>query len=217
MEEYSKDLNCVEFFDAEGEKRLYLQMHQGDEEARRKLIESVLPWALVIVKRITSRRRLGNLELGDLVSVANKTIVTLVDNSFDPAKGRLSTYIVRNVKWEVERYICENRSVIRVPQGAYKDPKKWGPTSERIINEGVYKFPERWDAVAKEIDPETVADINTMLFEITQLPWRLREVLRRRLQGHTLQQIGNDFQISRERVRQIQLRAIKLLKEKLDS
>jgi len=50
-----------------------------------------------------------------------------------------------------------------------------------------------------------------------QLPVREREILRRRSQGETLKDIAASFGVCKERVRQIETRAIELLADVADA
>ena len=82
---------------AEEEKQLVLQMEQGDEAARGKLIEHNLRLVAHIVKKYYS----GPVELDDLISIGTIGLIKAV-STFNSGKGiRLATYAARCIENEI--------------------------------------------------------------------------------------------------------------------
>ena len=79
-------------------------------DARRRLIESCVPWAWRVAAGA------GCPALGDdRFGVAMLALCRAVDR-FEPAKGRLTTYVDRTVVNEVRRAAAAERTLVRVPE-----------------------------------------------------------------------------------------------------
>jgi RNA polymerase sigma factor (sigma-70 family) len=86
----------------------------GDGGARKTLIESNIPLAIRIGSKFL-RSRLGE----DAVSVAMVGLCRGVDY-FDPAKGKLSTYVARTIFNEIFRAIRAECPIVHVPEDLQK-------------------------------------------------------------------------------------------------
>lgn len=112
---YQRELKRCQMFSREEERALWLR-RRTDEEARRKLIESMLQYVVLWVTRWVTRREcaIDRQMFDDLLGEANLTLVDVVDNHFDPAKGRLSTILSCYLRKCAGRYLAR-QYIARVP------------------------------------------------------------------------------------------------------
>jgi RNA polymerase sigma factor (sigma-70 family) len=215
MPSYLRKHNDVEFFNAEEEAQLWRQAQDGDQEARAKLITSMLPYAITRAKKHGYR----GIDLDDLIQVANIAIIKAVDDGFDPEKGRLTTYITRKIFWEIDRYIKDNYSTIRVPNYTNGKPSdKFSGITNQIIERGVQALPRDWDVPIADREPTDKEDLERLRKAINDLPdERIKEVIKSRLRGETLKEIGKRIGVTREWIRQLEIKGIRQLRATLMS
>ena len=88
-------------------KELFKKMHEGDNEAREKLINGNLRLVLSVIQRFCGRGENAD----DLFQVGCVGLLKAVDN-FDPSYGvKFSTYCVPMIQGEIRRYIRDNSSI----------------------------------------------------------------------------------------------------------
>lgn len=241
------------------EQEIYLsrRLRRGDEEARRRMIESNLRLVVKIARVYTGR----GVPLLDLIEEGNLGLMHAV-GKFDPERGcRFSTYATWWIRESVERATINQGRTVRLPvhvarelyacmradqllrQSLERAPTakeiaaETGFTAERI--EWLRSIRERAISVDAPLDEqlgislvESLVDergedpsrralsqqlaqmINAWLAEI---PPKQREVIERRfgLNGFermTLEGVGRDMGLTRERVRQLQVAAMRKLK-----
>jgi RNA polymerase sigma factor (sigma-70 family) len=194
---------------------------EADEEARQALVHSVLPYAVKMAKRY----RYTGIPFEDLVGLACDGVVDAVDK-FDPDKGRLTTYTTWCVNHQIWRYKDQDLTCIHIPahlkryRGREDDPTvpayvkqadsiRRGvasldstDTDGRSLSGSLVDTHQRPDQEAMHL--ETRALLHGM---IDLLPEMQREVILGRLNGLTLQAIGWNLGVSKERVRQIETEA----------
>lgn len=203
------------------EYQLAEQAQRGDAAARETLILSVMPLAAHLAKKYLGR----GLDLDDLIQAANEGVLKAVEK-FDPGRGcRLTTYATWWIKQSI-RYELEMRaSLIHVPLWLFTGQKKEKlPLAERKQFRRLQNAPASLDAplgnsdedydtlgtvlASRDHDLDEVIDRNDRASELHQfidrLPKRMQRLLRLRLAGQTLMEIGDELGISRERVRQIE-------------
>jgi RNA polymerase primary sigma factor len=149
-----------------------------------------------IVKHFTGPRH----SLEEVVSEGHATLLRAVA-LFDPARGfRFSTYATHAIRRRLSRYVKSRQHVHFLPVDyseapPIEDHRRWTLPYTREVEAGV-------------------AWLETALYELTP---RERYVLRcrfgwgREFEPRTLQDIADELSVSRERVRQLEVRAIKKL------
>lgn len=94
----------------EEETSLIKRYRAGDIEAKNELIERNLRLVVSYCKKYTNRP----IPFEDIVQEGNIGLMRAID-TFDPDKGRLSTYATQWIRQKVERYISEYAGTIRIP------------------------------------------------------------------------------------------------------
>jgi RNA polymerase nonessential primary-like sigma factor len=258
---YLKEIGFSPLLTAEEEVYYARRSQRGDDEARKRMIESNLRLVVKIARRYMNR----GLALLDLIEEGNLGLIRAVEK-FDPERGfRFSTYATWWIRQTIERGIMNQTRTIRLPVHVLKEINIYQraarhlsqkldhePTPEEVANlldkpmdevkemlgltERVTSVdapldedPDRslLDAIADEQtqDPEKVLHREDLQSQIeiwlSDLNEKQREVVERRfgLNGReisTLEEVGADIGVTRERVRQIQVEALRRLRVLLE-
>ena len=216
-----------------------------DYDAREKLIRSLLPWAVHLVDRYF-RASDSSVSWEDLMSAAMEGLIVGVDH-FDPDRGALTTCVSLWIRQKMLRYLYSNSAVVRIPDGVagklggiigrgedFQDYElascaaraKWrtlsieqdwkiGHTNIGWLSYQYERGTEEYKEEEQEQDKEE--RIKELWEAIGELPIRMRTIMELRLQGQTLQHIGDSMGITRERVRQLNEVAKDVIKRMLVS
>jgi len=259
---YLSEIGASPLLTAEEEVHFARLAQKGDEEARKRMIESNLRLVVKIARRYMNR----GLAFLDLIEEGNLGLIRAVEK-FDPERGfRFSTYATWWIRQTIERAIMNQTRTIRLPIHVVKEINTYlraarelaqkfdhEPSAEEIANlldkpigdvERMLGLNERVTSADTSILSDsgktlldTIPDINMLdptesLQEesvhtniddwLGQLNDKQREVVERRfgLHGHTvstLEEVGREIGVTRERVRQIQMDALKRLKKILEA
>jgi RNA polymerase primary sigma factor len=238
------------------ERELARRKDEGDEAAKRQLIESNLRLVMSITRNYTK----AGVPLLDLIQEGNLGLIRAVEK-FDYRMGyKLSTYATWWIRQAITRALADQGRLIRLPVHV-ADQVRRVVRARRILAQKLNRdptvaemakesgFPEKRvkellelveDPVSLEtpvgdgdslysdlVEDETMGQPESATAErlqsvelaeaLSRLEPRLRDVLQRRfgLAGatpQTLEQIGKELGITRERVRQLETRALKELR-----
>lgn len=259
---YLNEIGFSPLLSAEEEVKYATMALKGNNDARRRMIESNLRLVVKISRRYINR----GLPLLDLIEEGNLGLMRAVEK-FDPNRGfRFSTYATWWIRQTIERALMNQTRTIRLPIHVVKELNVYlraartltqkldhEPTADEIAHmldvpiEDVEKMlglnekmasvdsPIGYDdnkslldtlADEKSINPADLLTDESLHSQIEMfldlLTENQQEVLARRfgLRGFektTLEQIGKEINLTRERVRQIQIEALKTLRAFLEN
>ena len=254
---YLKEIGRVHLLSAQEEVNLAQAMEDGDEVAKRRLIEANLRLVVSIAKRYVGR---GMLFL-DLIQEGNLGLIKAVEK-FDYRKGyKFSTYATWWIRQAITRAIADQARTIRIPVHMVETINKLNRVQRQLIQElGRDPLPEE---IAKRMgvsvdrvreiskisqepvsletpigeeedshlgdfieDEEALAPAEAASFFLLReqlddvldtLTPREKKVLQLRFglndgRARTLEEVGNYFGVTRERIRQIEAKALRKLR-----
>src|SRR5579884_413811 len=235
----------------EEERELARRKDAGDEEAKRRLIESNLRLVMSITRNYTK----ADVPLLDLIQEGNLGLIRAVER-FDYRMGfRLSTYATWWIRQAITRALADQGRTIRLPVHVADQVRRVlaqklsrDPSPEEIAAESGFALERVNELLELMADPLSLempigdgdsvyADViedhrsespdaahahNARAAELAKalesLDPRMRQVVERRfgLDGEkpqTLEELGAELGVTRERVRQLELRALRALRE----
>jgi len=241
----------------EEERELARRKDEGDEEAKRRLIESNLRLVMAITRNYTK----ANVPLLDLIQEGNLGLIRAVEK-FDYRLGfKLSTYATWWIRQAITRALADQGRTIRLPvhvadqvrrllrarrqlaQKLNREPslaelaRETQQSEERVrellelmenpvsletpVGDGESLYGDLIEDVHSLAPHEQTAEQargQELAGALEQLNPRMRRVLSLRfgLDGEspqTLEEVGNQLGITRERVRQLETRALRELRQ----
>jgi len=232
---YLRDINRIPLLTKEEEQQTAKLAADGNKAAGEKLVTSNLRFVVMIAKKYQGK----GLPIQDLISEGNMGLLSAAKH-FDADKGyRFITYAVWWIRQSIIKAIHEKGRMIRLPGNksrelvrAEKNPLLKQKNAQ-IIKRDVLSLDSPIsrrdqsltlkDFVPDECEhsPEDFAANSILEDEVEKilhcLDKRSADVIRCRFglgdkSPMTLKEVGDRYQLSRERVRQIENRAIALLK-----
>jgi RNA polymerase nonessential primary-like sigma factor len=258
---YLNEIGASPLLTAAEEVKFSRLAQQGDESARKRMIESNLRLVVKIARRYMNR----GLAFLDLIEEGNLGLIRAVEK-FDPERGfRFSTYATWWIRQTIERALMNQTRTIRLPIHVVKEINVYlraarslaqeldhEPSAEEIanlldkpiedvarmlgLNERIASTDARFmddsgKTLLETIPDDNIPDPEESLQEenvhtsvedwLSQLSEKQRAVVERRFGLHgfavsTLEEVGLEIGVTRERVRQIQMDALKRLKHILE-
>lgn len=258
---YFQDIRAAQLLTPEEEQELARQTAQGDDAARKRMIESNLR---LVVK--VARRYMGQgLPLLDLIEEGNIGLIKAVERFKPEKKCRFSTYAVLWIRQSIERGLVRQSRTVRLPAHVVGDLKRMMYVTrslaqrlerEPLLEELAKEMEVDSDyvsrlmmAVRKAISIEASLDaedhyhlVDILAEEEQPCPFTITEhielvklvsswlellspperaVIKLRFglrdgEPKTLEAIGEMFGVTRERIRQIEVRALQRLRKVME-
>ena len=254
---YLKEIGRVPLLDADREAELARKMSEGDEKAKKELVEANLRLVVSIAKRYVGK----GLFFLDLIQEGNLGLMKAV-SKFDYTKGyKFSTYATWWIRQAITRAIADQARTIRIPVHMVETIHKVTKVSRQMLQEKGREVSAAEVAKEMNMNPDKVREImkiaqdpisletpvgeeedshigdfiedqespapaeaasyellreqlNEVLHTLTP---REEQVLRLRFgledgRQRTLEEVGQQFNITRERIRQIEAKALRKLR-----
>ena len=260
---YLKDIGRIPLLTPAEELELAKRSSDGDEKAKKKLVESNLRLVVSIAKRYSRPNRPNpNMQFLDLIQEGNQGLIKAVDK-FDYTKGfKFSTYATWWIKQSITRAIADQSRTIRIPVHMVETLHKLNRAGRKLSQElgrepTISELAEEMGMEERKIaeiqkislDPVSLetpvgeendnkigdliedentrtpveATMKTMLREqllkiVSELMPREQQVIKLRHglddgRPRTLEEVGREFNVTRERIRQIEAKALRKLRQ----
>ncbi|MBR7136645.1 MAG: RNA polymerase sigma factor RpoD [Clostridia bacterium] len=254
---YLKEIGRVPLLDAEREAELARRMSEGDESAKKELVEANLRLVVSIAKRYVGK----GLFFLDLIQEGNLGLMKAV-SKYDYTKGfKFSTYATWWIRQAITRAIADQARTIRIPVHMVETINKVTRVSRQLLQElGHDPLPEEiaeemnmnldkvreimkiaqdpvsletpigeeedshlGDFIPDDDVPEPAEAASFLLLKeqlmgvLKTLTPREEMVLKLRFgledgRNRTLEEVGKEFNVTRERIRQIEAKALRKLR-----
>ena len=254
---YLKEIGKIDLLTTEEELELAKKISEGDEEAKKRMIEANLRLVVSVAKHYLGR----GMQLLDLIQEGNMGLLKAVEK-FDYTKGyKFSTYATWWIRQSITRAVADQARTIRIPVHMVETINRVSRTSRALVQElgreptlseiseqlgiaedkiaEVMKIAQ--DPVSLEtpvgeeddshlgdfiqdsdaMEPAESASYNMLRQQLNEVMQTLSprecKVLRLRFgledgRAHTLEEVGKEFDVTRERVRQIEAKALRKLR-----
>ena len=254
---YLKEMGKVDLLTGEEEVELAKRKEQGDEQAKKKMIEANLRLVVSIAKKYTGR----GMSFLDLIQEGNKGLMKAVEK-FDYTKGyKFSTYATWWIRQAITRSIADQSRTIRIPVHMTEKINKLIKVSRQLFKEygrepkdeeiakrmdlsiekvreikknsqepvsletpiGEEEDSDLGDFIEDEESPDPDAAASSILLReqlnevLDTLTAREKRILELRFgiedgRPRTLEEVGNEYGITRERIRQIEAKELRKLR-----
>lgn len=254
---YLKDIGRVPLLSAQEELELAQRMAEGDEAAKKQLINANLRLVVSIAKRYVGR----GMQFLDLIQEGNLGLMKAVEK-FDYTKGfKFSTYATWWIRQAITRSLADQARTIRIPVHMVETINKLTKVSRNLLQKLGREPTQAEIAEAMGIPESKVVDIQKIALDPVSLETPIGEeddshlgdfiedksaasqldiaeskmlkeqveeilstlapreamvlILRYGLRDNrprTLEEVGKVFNVTRERIRQIEAKALRRLK-----
>ncbi|MCI3216145.1 sigma-70 family RNA polymerase sigma factor [Faecalibacterium sp. BCRC 81149] len=233
---YLKEIGRVPLLTMEQELALARAAQAGDADARRKLSEANLRLVVSVAKRYAGR----GLPFLDLIQEGNLGLMKAAEK-FEPDRGfRFSTYATWWIRQSITRAIADQGRVIRIPVHLVESINRVKKTTGELLRKNGREPTAEEIAVRLDMEPDRVRELLQLAQDPISLETPVdeagRELLRRELanvlksltpreervltlrfgledgQARTLEELGKEFNVTRERIRQIEAKALRKLR-----
>jgi RNA polymerase sigma factor (sigma-70 family) len=183
------------------------RMKAGDLDARDELVNSVIPWIYHKCQQVTSKTTTPD----EFQAVVLTVFESMKD--FDARKGAITTWVNCRPKWVILRMRRQMSTIVKRPQTHKVRNPEADERASHMQSLNVLSMGQLDDALPQVGPPdyEGSSELAWLHREIEYLPERLAMVIRGRLAGETLKELGKKLRLTRERIRQLEEEAIQTL------
>lgn len=185
------------------EQEMCARKDNGDREAFNRLVESVTPYVISLARKMARHPD----DVDDLTQCGLLIVMECL-RSFDATKGRLTTYVTNPIQWRLIRIRDCNSSVIYHPPY----PRAEVPTQKYVPSFDDLSSRSKSDVDVVDDKEEFDHEYNILLEAMRSLPQRSQEIMEKRMNKITFNEIGESLGLSKERVRQIEYNAIRKIR-----
>lgn len=188
------------------------------QAARNELLLSALPWLFNRCQRVTRNQTTHD----EFQQTVLDSLAGL--DEFDARVSSITSYVAKRAYWTIDRMRRNHATLIRRPN----KHTVAGEHMEHYERAGLvlsinFDAPEEYgiedclasDETTTPEDIDRADELRRLREAIARLPERTREVLLSRLAGNTLQAVGDQLGLTREWVRQIEMKAYRMLRADL--
>lgn len=223
---YLNEINRISLLTREEEKALATKAYSGSKSAQNKLVEANLRLVIKIAHKYQ-----GYMPLEDLINEGNMGLMHAAEKYNPASNAKFSTYAAWWVREFIQKAIRDTALGVRFPSAKYKEMKKdeWkfasldknvkGTDGETTILLHLIKDENSLNPEDDYIRKETSKNLSKSISKLKDTEQAVI-VMRYGLNGDepmSLSQVGNAIGCSKERVRQIEVKAIKELRSTIDS
>ena len=207
---YLKEIGRVPLLSSDEEINLAIRIADGDVAAKQRLSEANLRLVVSIAKRYLGR----GMQFLDLIQEGNLGLIKAVEK-FDYTKGfKFSTYATWWIRQAITRAIADQARTIRIPVHMVETINKVkGEEEDSHLGDFIpdNDAPAPADAASHTMLREQLSDV------LSTLTPREAKVLKLRFgledgRSRTLEEVGKEFNVTRERIRQIEAKALRKLR-----
>src|SRR5919201_281587 len=218
---FLKDIGKVDLLTAAQEVELAKRIERGEHRAKQEMVEANLRLVVSIAKKYRNQ----GLPFLDLIQEGTIGLVRAAEK-FDHRKGfKFSTYATWWIRQAVARALADKARTIRMPVHIRRSSQAPVSLEKPVGDEEESEFGHFLTDDSEPL-PEEVAEVElrkaTLQRVLDTLSARERRVLELRygLNGEhprTLDEVGKTFNVTRERIRQIENQSLKKLRALADS
>lgn len=202
---YYKDIANTERLSSEEEKRLSKQIKTGNRRALNQLVTANLKY----VVKIAAQYKNQGMDMEELISEGNMGMIKAAEN-FDGDKNvRFTTFATPHIKKAIEQAIQKQAVVIKsvdapIPEGS----KNTISLLHVLENTNAEKTD---DKITREIEKDQLKNLLHLFTEREQQVMKM--LCGFESEAMTLQEVANEMQLKRERVRQIRNDVLRKIKK----
>ena len=214
---YLKEINKVPLLTREEEEKIALMAASGNKEAREKLVNANLRFVVNVAKKYQG---LG-MPLEDLISEGNAGLMNAVDR-FDVNKGyHFISYAVWWIRQAIMSALSEKSKMIRLPSNRIAEASKFEVVSlDNMVPGDKEATLVSYLQDDQYISPDQAAEYKMMEVDIDDALNTLKKDEAEILRCHfglgrtpmSLKEIGMRYNLSKERIRQIEEKALSRLR-----
>ena len=227
---YLREIGKIPLLNGEQEVALAKRKERNDKEAERRLIEANLRLVVSIAKKFVGKQ----MSLLDLIQEGNIGLFRAV-KKFEYRKGyKFSTYATWWIRQAITRALADQSRTIRIPVHMVEIAAEMGEELEKVLH--IRRISQETVSLetsvgeddedskledfiedVKSISPDRAAArellrdyVHQSMKELSPREQKILEMRFGLVDGvsHTLEEVGKEFDVTRERIRQIEAKAL---------